>query len=273
MESSQLYTTLNNGVRMPMLGLGVYNMHGEEAEAAILHALETGYRLIDTAASYGNELQTGNAIRNSGIKREDLFLTTKVANTDQGFDNTLRAFEKSLKLLGADYLDLYLMHWPVKGKRQQTWKALERLYQERSVRAIGVANYLLPFLEELPRYATIVPAVNQLEFTPWLNNGQELAYCREHRIQLQAYSPITRGKKFGDPRLKLLCEKYGKTPSQLILRWNMELGVSAIPKSANPARIEENFRIFDFSLNGEDVALMNRFQENFRICENPMDMW
>ena len=273
MINTQPYTTLNNGIQMPLLGLGVYDMYNEEAEAAIEYALHTGYRLIDTATLYRNEKEVGNAIKKSGINRQEIFLTTKIANNEQGYDPTLKAFDKSLKLLQQDYVDLYLIHWPVKEKRKDTWKALEKLYADNRVKAIGVANYLIPFLYELETYANITPALNQIEFTPWLFAKDVLAFCKEKNIQLQSYSPITRGKKFGDERLQQLCKKYDKTPAQIILRWNIEHGVSTIPKSANPLRIEENFKIFDFSLSKEDVALINSFNENFRICENPMDMW
>lgn len=271
--ASQPYTTLNNGVNMPLLGLGVYDMHEAEAKAAVIKALETGYRLIDTAAAYKNEPEIGSAIRESGVARHEIFVTTKVANPDQGYDNTMRAFDASMKKLDIDHIDLYLVHWPVKDKRKETWKALEKLYSDKRVRCIGVANYLVPFLYELERYANIQPVVNQIEFTPWLFVKDTLDFCKDKNIQLQSYSPITRGKKFNDERLQQLCKKYNKTPAQIILRWNIEHGVSTIPKSANPSRIDENFNIFDFELSKEDVALINGFNEGFRICENPMDMW
>ena len=273
MMSTQLYTTLNNEIQMPLLGLGVYDMYEAEAKAAVLKALEVGYRLIDTAAAYKNEVEIGSAIRESGIARHEIFVTTKVANPDQGYDNTMRAFDESMKKLSIDHIDLYLVHWPVKGKRKDTWKALEKLYTDKRVRSIGVANYLVPFLYELETYANIQPVVNQIEFTPWLFVKDALDFCKDKNIQLQSYSPITRAKKFDDVRLQSLCKKYDKTPAQIILRWNIEHGVSTIPKSANPLRIEENFNIFDFSLSKEDVALIDSFNEGFRICEDPMDMW
>jgi len=270
---TQPYTTLNNEIQMPLLGLGVYDMYEAEAKAAVLKALEVGYRLIDTAAAYRNEKDIGAAIRESNIARHEIFVTTKVANPDQSYDNTMRAFDTSMQKLNIDHIDLYLVHWPVKGKRKDTWKALEKLYADKRVRAIGVANYLIPFLYELETYTNITPVVNQIEFTPWLFAKDVLTFCKEKNIQLQSYSPITRGKKFGDERLQQLCKKYDKTPAQIILRWNIEHGVSTIPKSANPMRIEENFNIFDFTLSKEDVALIDGFNENFRICEDPMDMW
>lgn len=258
---------------MPLLGLGVYDMHAAVAEQAVLTALETGYRLVDTAAMYHNETEIGNAIRQSNIPREDIFVTTKVNNINQGYDSTLKAFEESLKKLNTGYIDLYLVHWPIKGKRKETWKALEKLYADKRVKAIGVANYLLPFLEELKTHASIVPVVNQVEFSPYLYQHQLLLYCRANNIQLQSYTPLVRGRKMNDPRLLRLAGKYNKTPAQIILRWNMELGISAIPKSASKERIQENFHIFDFRLSEEDTRLMNSFNENLRLVDDPMDMW
>ena len=239
---------LNNGVEMPLLGLGVYDMYEQEAEKAVNTALEIGYRLIDTASMYRNEKEIGNAIRSSKVPRADIFVTTKLNNTDQGYDAALKAFDTSLKKLQTDYIDLYLIHWPIKPKRKETWKALEKIYTQKLVKSIGVANYLVPFLEELELYGAVVPALNQVEFSPYLFSESMLQYCRQHHIQLQAYSPLVRGKKMNDPRLLKLAEKYHKTPAQIILRWNIELGVSPIPKSVSPARLLENFSIFDFQL-------------------------
>ncbi|ULQ51801.1 aldo/keto reductase [Flavihumibacter fluvii] len=271
-KTSQPYARLNNGIEMPLLGLGVYDMYNAEAEQAVHNALEIGYRLIDTAALYNNEAEIGNAVRQSGIKRQDIFITTKVGNTDHGFDATLKAFDVSLDKLKMDYVDLYLVHWPIKGLRKDTWLALEKLYADKRVRAIGVANYLIPFLDELEGYATVPPALDQVEFTPWLFDKALLQYCKQRNIQLQSYSPITRGKKFDDPRLLQLCEKYGQSPAQVILRWNIEHGVSTIPKSSSKTRLQENFDVISFSLSPEDVRFMDGFNEGFRICDNPMDM-
>ncbi|HTQ29562.1 MAG TPA: aldo/keto reductase, partial [Puia sp.] len=185
-------TTLNNGITMPMLGLGVYKMYGREAEQTVLSALELGYRLIDTAAMYHNEKEIGDAVGKCGLPRNDIFITSKVNNADQGYDSTLRAFDESLRKLGSDYLDLYLVHWPLKNTRRDTWRALEKIYREGRARAIGVANYLLPFLEELASYAGITPAVNQVEFSPYLFLEDLLTHCRAKQIQLQAYSPLSR---------------------------------------------------------------------------------
>ena len=272
MQKEQLYTTLNNGNKMPLLGLGAWDMYGKEAEQATLDALEIGYRLIDTATLYKNEKEIGNAVRKSGLPRDEIFVTTKVPNPQQGYDTTLKAFDTSMKILNIDYIDLYLVHWPIKGKRKETWKALEYLYNNNQVKAIGVANYLMPFLKELETYCTVIPVINQMEFSPWLYLKDELQYCNEHNIQLQSYSPLTRGKKFSDEELQKLCKNYNKTPAQIILRWNIEHGISTIPKSSNKKRLQENFDIFNFSLSKKDVELMDSFNENFRVVENPMEM-
>ena len=261
---------LNNGNTMPLLGLGVYDMYQKQAEQAVETAIEIGYRLIDTASMYENEKEIGNAIKNSGINRNELFVTTKLNNTDHGYEQTLAAFDKSLQLLGLDYVDLYMIHWPIKEGRAASWKALEKIYSEGRAKAIGVANYTLPFLMELKQYSEIAPAVNQIEFTPWLFEKATYDYCKQADIQLQSYSPITRGIKFSDERLIALCEKYEKTPAQIILNWNLQLGVSTIPKSAQQQRLQENYDAANFKLAMQDVEFMNTFNEGFRICDDPM---
>lgn len=268
----QPIATLNNGRSMPLVGFGTYRLTGADGQKACEVALETGYRLIDTAASYGNETEVGNAIRNSGIRRDDLFVTTKVNNPDQGYDSTIRAFDTSLKKLDVEYLDLYLVHWPIKSKRKETWEALEKLYADKRVHSIGVANYLVPFLKELETYSSIIPTVNQLEFSPFLFLEEELNYCRQHQIILQAYSPLTRAKKFNDPRLLEIANQYHKTPAQVILKWNIQQGISVVPRSSNPGRIKENFDLFDFELSASDIKAMDGFNENFRIVDSPMSM-
>jgi diketogulonate reductase-like aldo/keto reductase len=261
---------LNNGIEMPLLGLGVFDMYQKQAEQAVETALEIGYRLIDTASMYENEKEIGNVLKNSGVKRETIFLTTKLNNTDHGYEQTLKAFDTSLRLLNQDYVDLYLIHWPIKEGRRDSWKALEKIYTEGRAKAIGVANYTLPFLEELASYANITPALNQIEFTPWLFDKNTFEYCKQNNIQLQSYSPITRGIKFSDKRLITLCEKYQKTPAQIILNWNLQLGVSTIPKSAQKERLQENFDAANFTLENQDVEFMNSFNEGFRICDDPL---
>ncbi|RFS14121.1 aldo/keto reductase [Emticicia sp. C21] len=272
MQNQQLMTSLNNGVQMPLLGLGVYDMYKQEAEQAVLWALETGYRLIDTASMYRNETEIGNAVLKSNIDRKDLFITTKVNNGDQGYEKTLKAFDVSLQKLNLDYVDLYLVHWPIKYTRKFTWKALERLYHEGRIRAIGVANYLIPFLEELSLEATEVPMVNQVEFSPYLYLEDLLKYCRERKIQLQAYSPLVRGQRMADPKLLRVAEKYQKTSAQIILRWALQSGVSTIPKSSNLERLKENFDVFDFEISEQDMAYINSFNENFRVVDDPMEL-
>ena len=256
---------------MPLLGLGVYDMHGEETVQAVTQALKTGYRLIDTAAMYGNEEQVGMAVRDSGIPRGEIFVTTKVNNTSHGYDQALRAFDESMKKLEIGHIDLYLVHWPIRDKRKDTWKALERLYDEKQVKAIGVANYLIPFLDELSTYANIAPALDQVEFSPWLYLKDLHAYTAERNIALQAYTPLVRGRKFNDPRIRALKEKYGKTEAQVILRWLLQLGISAIPKSSNPARIEENFDVFNFTISPEDMQLLGSMNEGYRVVDDPME--
>lgn len=273
MTQKQLITSLNNGIQMPLLGLGVYDMYQKDAEQAVLWALETGYRLIDTAAMYENEVEIGNAVRESGIDRKDIFITTKVHNTDQGFEQTLRAFDESQRKLNCDYIDLYLVHWPIKATRKATWKALEKLYAEGQVRAIGVANYLIPFLDELGIDAQFVPAVNQVEFSPYLYLSDLLEHCQQKKIQFQAYTPLVRGQRMNDPKLLAIANKYAKTPAQIILRWALQLGVSTIPKSANLARIKENFDVFDFEISQDDMIHIATFNENFRVVDDPMELF
>jgi diketogulonate reductase-like aldo/keto reductase len=262
--------TLNNGVDMPLFGLGLYLAGSDhKVKQAIHHAIEVGYRLFDTASMYENEEAVGKAIRESGTSRESLFVTTKLWNSDHGYDRALKAFDASLKKLGMDYVDLYLIHWPVEGLRKDSWRALETLYQDKRCRAIGVSNYLIPHLEELLEYAKIPPAVNQVEFSPFLYQKDLLDYCRKHRIQLESYSPLTRGKKFNHPVLQEIAQKYQKTPAQILIRWNLEHNIVVIPKSSNPTRITENAKIFDFAIEAGDVEKLNQLDQNYRVSWNP----
>jgi diketogulonate reductase-like aldo/keto reductase len=271
-KENQLYTRLSTGQFMPLLGLGTYNMFGDTAINAVKTALETGYRLIDGAQMYTNEKEVGEGIRRSGIPRTSIFITTKIDNVNQGYEATLRSYEQSLKDLGVDKVDLLLIHWPIKGKRQETWKALEKLYADGAVGAIGTGNYLLPFLHELNNYSSITPTVNQIEFSPFLNLQEERAYCQQHHICLQCYTPLVRGQKHDHPQLVHVANKYEKTPAQIILRWAVQQDISTIPKSENPNRIKENFDIFNFELAEMDVQILNNLNENFRIVDNPIDM-
>ncbi len=263
-------TVLANGVNMPWLGLGVYKAkEGEEVEQAVKAALRIGYRSIDTAAFYGNEEGVGRAVRESGIPREEIFITTKVWNSDQGYERTLAAFEASLQRLGMEYVDLYLIHWPVKGKYKETWRALETLYKEGKARAIGVSNFQVHHLEDLMADAEIKPMVNQVEFHPFLTQEKLRDFCRREGIQLEAWSPLMRGEVVNVPEIVELAEKYGKTPAQIVLRWDLQHGVVTIPKSVREARIRENADLFDFELSAEDMAKLDALNRDHRFGPDP----
>ncbi|MDB5238895.1 MAG: hypothetical protein JWO00_230 [Candidatus Parcubacteria bacterium] len=270
---------LTNGTEIPVIGLGVWKAEdGAEVEAAIGHALDAGYRLIDTAMIYGNEEGVGNAIRNSGVPREDIFVTTKLWNEDQGYENALRAIDTSLGLLGLDYVDLYLIHWPGAGniwsgkalnKREETWKAMEEIHASGKAKAIGVSNYTVRHLEEMKKYAKIKPAVNQVEFHPFLYQEELLAYCKDAGIALEAYSPLARGEKLADPRVTEIAKKYGKSNAQVFIRWGLQHGCIVIPKSVREARIKENIDVFDFEISPEDMKAIDALNENLHITWDP----
>ncbi len=261
---------LNNGVEMPWLGLGVFrSAPGRETERAVRWALEMGYRHVDTAALYENEADVGKAIKASGVPRQSVFVTTKVWNTDQGYQNALKAFDLSRSKLGMDFVDLYLVHWPIKGKFVDTWKALEKLYADGSVRAVGVSNFLVHHLEELAKSSPLVPAVNQVEFHPFLVQPDLLAYDKAHGIRHEAWAPLARAKRFDHPVIASLARAYERTPAQVVLRWEIQMGVVTIPKSVHRERIEENSRIFDFELSTEDVAKITGLDSGERIGPNP----
>ena len=259
---------LNNGVSIPVLGLGTWDLRGREAYHATMWALQEGYRLIDTATLYGNEVEIGDAIRNSGIPREHIFLTTKVWDTDQGFDSTLTAFEKSLQRLHLEYVDLYLIHSP-RGKRNETWRALEKIYRGGLARAIGVSNFTIQHLKELASISQTVPSVNQVEFSPFLYQKELLAFCHASHIVVEAYCPLTRANKLDHPQLATVGKRYGKSPAQVLLRWGLQHDVIQIPKSGNRNHIDENSDIFDFELNEKDMIELNSLHENFRV--HPLD--
>ncbi|USG67157.1 aldo/keto reductase [Brevibacillus ruminantium] len=262
-------TVLNNGVKMPWLGLGVWKVkEGDEVQRAILSALETGYRAIDTAAVYGNEAGVGDAIRDSGIARDQLFITTKVWNSDQGYETTLKAFDESMKKLRLDYLDLYLVHWPVKGKYVDTWKALEKLYRDGYVRSIGVSNFKVHHLQDLKQHSEIVPAVDQVEYHPLLTQNELLAYCKENGIQMEAWSPLMQGN-LDQPVLAEIGQKYGKSAAQVVLRWDLQNGVVTIPKSVTPERIRQNADVFDFTLTSEEMERISALNQDKRFGPDP----
>jgi len=261
---------LQNGVKMPWIGLGVFRVEeGEPVENAVRWALEAGYRHIDTAAIYGNERGVGKAIRKSGVPREDVFVTTKVWNSDQGYEKTLAAFDASLERLGMDYVDLYLVHWPVKELYKETWRALEAIYESGRARAIGVSNFLIHHLQDLMTDARVMPMVNQVEFHPYLQQPELQAFCREHHIQLEAWRPLMKGQVMEIPELVMLGEKHGKNPVQITLRWMIQKRVVTIPKSARKERIFSNIDIFDFSLDEADMALIDSLDRNQRLGRHP----
>jgi diketogulonate reductase-like aldo/keto reductase len=255
---------------MPWLGLGVFRAdNGNEVEQAIHWALEVGYRHIDTASIYENEEGVGRAIASCGVPRESLFVTTKVWNSDQGEKTTPRALEESLRKLGLEYVDLYLIHWPVKGKFKETWRAMEQLYQQGKARAIGVSNFLEHHLRDLMNECDVVPMVNQCEFHPRLVQPELLKYCRENKIQFEAWSPIMKGRVNDVAELKELAEAYGKTPAQIALRWDLQHRVVTIPKSVRRERIVENAGIFDFELSVQDMAKIDALNTCERIGPDP----
>ncbi|MFK0024469.1 aldo/keto reductase [Streptomyces sp. NPDC090798] len=257
---------------MPQLGFGVWQVPDDEAEQAVATALESGYRSIDTAAIYGNEEGTGKAIAASGIPREDLFVTTKLWNSDQGYDSTLRAFDTSLEKLGLDYLDLYLIHWPLpsRGKYIDTYKAFEKLYTDGRVKAIGVSNFYPEHLEKLIEATSVVPAVNQIELHPHLQQHAAREYHAEQGIATEAWSPLGSGKGLLEvPAIVAIAQKHNRTPAQIVLRWHIQLGNIVIPKSVTPSRIKENIDVFDFSLDAEDIAAISALNEDRRLGPDP----
>lgn len=261
---------LNNGIEMPIFGLGVFRAEaGKETQKAVEHALEVGYRHIDTAWMYGNEKDVGKAIKESGISREEIFVTTKLWNDHHGYDAALKAFDESLNNLGIEYIDLYLIHWPVPEKRLLSWKALENIYNERRAKAIGISNYTTDHLRELDKESLITPTVNQIEFSPFLYQKELHEFCKNNNIQLEAYSPLTKGRKFENPTLKDIAKKYSKTPAQVLIRWVLQHDIVVIPKSANPKRIEENSNVFDFELDDGDMEKLDSLNEDLRVSWDP----
>jgi methylglyoxal/glyoxal reductase len=270
----QATTTLYNGVKMPWLGLGVFKVEeGPELVDAVKFAIKQGYRSIDTAAIYGNEEGVGQAIREAmteyGIKREELFITSKVWNSDLGYESTIAAYDTSLRKLGLDYLNLYLIHWPVEGKYIEAWRALETLYKEGRIKAIGVSNFQVHHLQDLMKDAEIKPMVNQVEYHPRLTQQEVKTFCDNNGIQFEAWSPLMQGQLFDNILLKDLANKYNKTVAQIILRWDMQNGVVTIPKSTKEHRIIENSNLFDFELTTEDMDRISSLNENHRVGPDP----
>lgn len=264
--------SLNNGVSMPWVGLGVYKAEsGAPTKNAVLQALKDGYRSIDTASFYGNEKSVGEAIQESGVPREEIFLTTKVWNDEQGFEQTMEAFERSRQNLGVDVIDLYLIHWPVPGKYKETWGAMEKLYEQGKVKAIGVSNFTEEHLENLMKEAKITPAVNQVEYHPKNAQKKLLEYCETHGIQMEAWRPLGRGDLLEDETIKQIADRHGKTPAQVLIRWCLETKVVTIPKSITPERITANAQVFDFSLTAEDIQAIDGMNEDQRYGYHPDD--
>lgn len=269
MKNNQLKVTLNNGVEMPMLGFGTFKVpEGNVTVDAVKEALRIGYRHIDTAAYYDNEHGVGEGIKQSGIPRKEIFLTTKLWNSEHGYESTLKAFDVSLKKLGTEYLDLYLIHWP-KPLNKETWRAMEKLYKEGLIKAIGVSNFHVHHLKDLMSSCEIKPMVNQIEFHPYLVQAPLLNFCKEEGIQYEAWSPLMQGKIFEIPLLKELAEKYNRTVAQITLRWDIQMGVVTIPKSITPVRIKENYSIFDFEISEEDIQKISSLDKNFRFGADP----
>ncbi|WHY66897.1 aldo/keto reductase [Neobacillus sp. SuZ13] len=266
----QSTTTINNGVKMPWFGLGVFKVEeGPELVNAVKTAIKHGYRSIDTASIYGNEEGVGQGIKESGIAREDLFVTSKVWNADLGYESTLAAYQTSLDKLGLEYLDLYLIHWPVAGKYKEAWRALETLYKEGRVKAIGVSNFQVHHLEDLLKDAEIKPMVNQVEYHPRLTQKEVQTFCRENGIQMEAWSPLMQGQLLDNEVLVELASKYNKSVAQIILRWDLQNGVITIPKSTKEHRIIENSQVFDFELTQEDMHRINELNQNHRVGPDP----
>lgn len=266
--------TLNNSVEIPCLGLGVYQSErGAETQNAVRWALEAGYRHIDTARVYGNERDVGTAIKESGVSRSEVFITTKLWNDDQGYDATLAACNKSLERLQVDYVDLYLIHWPVENLRLESWRAMEKLLADGKTRAIGVSNYMEHHLTELLDSSNTVPAINQIELSPYnyLQRKPVVGLCRHNNIQVEAYSPLTKALKLNDPKLVDIARRYNKTPAQILIRWALQKEAVVIPKSVHKERIIENADVFDFSISTEDMETLDSFNENLATGWDPTD--
>lgn len=255
---------LNNGVEMPVLGLGTLHAMGETVQNAVIYAIEMGYGHVDTAKAYGNEIDVGIAVKRSGIPRKDIFITTKLWNDDHGYDNALKAINRSLKSLGFDYIDLYLVHWPVSGRRVETWKAMEKILKTGKAHAIGVSNFTVRHIEELLAETEVVPAVNQIEFTPYLYQKELQEYCEGKDIKIEAWSPLTHGVKLNDTKLIGVANKYGKSPAQILIRWGLQHNAIVIPKSVCKERIIENSQVFDFSISREDMEKLDGFNKDLR---------
>ncbi len=266
------YQKLNNGIEIPVLGLGVFRMEDEkDAYNSVRKAIELGYRHIDTAMIYENEAPIGRAIRESGVNRDELFVTTKLWNEDISNNNAQKAFETSLRTLGLDYVDLYLVHWPIKDKYVSVWKEMEKIAQSGKVRAVGVSNYQENHLKEIIALKSLLPAVNQIELHPYLSQEPLVEFCTQYDIKIESWSPLCANKNnlLQEPSLKKIGEKYSKTAAQVVLRWNIERGLIVIPKSSNPVRQAENIDVFDFELTVGDMQKINALNKDLRVGPHP----
>lgn len=264
---------LNSGAEIPLMGFGTYRLTGEnEVKECIKTALETGYRLIDSAQMYGNEKFIGEAIRESGIPREEIFITTKLDNDQHGYDKARRSFDKSMNRLNCGYVDLFLIHWPVEGLRLESWRALADIYNQGAVKAIGVSNYTIRHLKELFANSDVKPALNQVEFNPFNFREELLLFCNEQGIKLEAYAPLSRGNKFRNKAIQDISAKYFKTPAQIMLRWAIQHNVIPIPKSSHKERIKENAEIFDFNMENKDMQKLDSLNENYRFAKDPNEI-
>ncbi|MGG0844829.1 aldo/keto reductase [Peribacillus simplex] len=265
--------TLHNGVQMPQLGFGVFKVkNGKETVESVKKAIQVGYRAIDTAAIYENEEGVGQAIRECGVPREELFITSKVWNTEQGYDTTLQAFDDSLNRLGLEYLDLYLIHWPGKDKYLETWRALEKLYKDGKVKSIGVSNFHVHHLENLLANSEVKPVVNQIELHPLLTQLEIRDYCAKHEIKVTSWSPLGRGNLLEEPTINHIAKKHGKSSAQVLIRWHLQHDLVVIPKSITPSRIEENAQVFDFSLSLNEMNQIDALNKNERFGSNPDEL-
>ncbi len=268
----QSKTKLSDGNSIPIFGLGVFRSpSGKLTQETVSNALQIGYRHIDTAAIYGNEKDVGISVKSSGIKREDLFITTKLWNSDQGYESALKAFDRSLKLLSLDFVDLYLLHWPVPELRFESYKALIKLKKDGLVKSIGVSNFTIKHLKEFIDNFEEKPVINQVEMSPYLSQNELRKFCHDHKIQIESYSPLTKGQKLNDPALVQIARKHNKTSAQILIRWSLEMGLVTIPKSNRLERLKENADVFNFQLDEKDLNVLNHLNENYRTSWDPTE--
>ncbi len=268
--TDQLFLKMNDNFQIPVVGLGTWKSEpGEATYQAVLDSIEAGYRHIDTARAYGNEESVGSAVRDSGVNRGDVFVTTKLRWEDEGFESTIEACEKSLNRLNCDYIDLYLIHWPLREKRNHSWKAFIELRERGLCKSIGVSNFTIEHLAEIEAKFGILPAVNQVEFHPYYYQKELRDYCNSKNIIIEAYSPLAHAKRLDEPKLGAISEELGKTPAQVLIRWSIQRGMVVLPKSVNKSRIIENFSVFDFNISDSVMAKLDELDESFVTCWDP----